>query len=191
MENLKAVKNVYVTMTVCCILGGAVLFVWPGLGMEVLCRICGVFFLIYGLAKLSGYFAKDLFQLAFQFDFGLGIVSMILGALLIFRTDYIVGFLAFCIGIFMLVDGALKIQTALEAKRFGIERWKWILITAIAAGMIGTLLLFSPMKATDLIVRMVGLSICLDGVMNLVLVTTTVRTIKNSHIDITHSTAAR
>lgn len=27
-------------------------------------------FIVYGVTKLSGYFAKDLFQLAFQFDLG-------------------------------------------------------------------------------------------------------------------------
>ncbi|MGN1176208.1 MAG: HdeD family acid-resistance protein [Roseburia sp.] len=179
MRNLKTVKHVYVVMTICCIVGGTILLIWPGLGLDILCKICGVFFLVYGLAKLSSYFTKDLFQLAFQFDFGLGIVSIILGALMIFRTDHIVGFLAFCIGTFMLIDAALKIQTAFEAKRFGIERWKWILITAIAAGIIGAFLLFSPMKATTLIIRMVGLGICLDGVMNLVVVTNTVKTINN------------
>lgn len=184
MKNLKTAKNVYVVMTIFCIVGGAILLVWPGLGLDVLCKICGVFFMIYGLAKISSYLTKDLFQLAFQFDFGLGIVSMILGVLMIFRTDHIVEILAFCIGIFMLVDAALKIQTALEAKRFGIERWKWILITAIASGIVGALLLFSPMKTTNLIVRMVGLGICLDGVMNLVVVTNTVRKIKNMQKDI-------
>lgn len=78
----------------------------------------------------------------------------------------------------MLIDAALKIQTAIEAKRFGIEKWRWILITAIAVGIIGAFLLFSPMKATDLIVRMVGLGICFDGVMNLVVVTNTVKRLK-------------
>ncbi|MGN1166384.1 MAG: HdeD family acid-resistance protein [Lachnospiraceae bacterium] len=184
MRNLKTVKNVYVVMTICCIVGGTTLFVWPGLGLDVLCRIYGVFFLVYGLAKLSSYFTKDLFQLAFQFDFGLGIVSIILGALMIFRTDHFVVSLAFCIGIFMLTDAALKIQTAFEAKRFGIDRWKWILITAIAAGIIGAFLLLSPMKTTNYVVRMVGLGICLDGVMNLVVVLNTVKTMRISQKEI-------
>lgn len=184
MKNLKTAKNVYVVMTIFCIIGGAILLVWPGLGLDVLCKVCGVFFMIYGLAKISSYFTKDLFQLAFQFDFGLGIVSMILGALMIFRTAHIVKLLGFCIGIFMVVDAALKIQTAFEAKKFGIERWKWILITAIASGIVGAMLLFSPMKATKLIVRMVGLGICLDGIMNLVVVSNTVKTIRNTKKDI-------
>lgn len=184
MKNLKAVKNTYLVMIICCILGGLVLLIWPGIGLNILCKVCGIFFLLFGLAKLSGYFTNDLFQLAFQFDFGLGIVSIIMGALMLFRTGHLVEFLAFCIGIFMLVDAALKIQTAIEAKRFGISNWIWILITAILAGVIGALLLFSPMKTTGVIVRMVGLGICLDGVLNLVVVINTVKTIKNAEKDI-------
>ena len=40
------------------------------------------------------------------------------------------------------------------------------------------------MKATKLIVRMVGLGICFDGVMNLVVVTNTVKTIKKAQKEI-------
>ena len=58
------------------------------------------------------------------------------------------------------------------------------MITAIAAGMIGAFLLFSPMKATNFIVRMVGIGICFDGIMNLVVVTNTVKTIKNTEKEI-------
>ena len=184
MRSLKRAKNVYVAISIFCIVGGILLLIWPGLGLDVLCKISGVFFLIYGLAKISSYFTKDLFQLAFQFDFGLGIVSVMLGALMIFRTDHIVGVLSFCMGMFMLVDAALKIQTSFEARKFGIERWKWILITALAAGIVGGFLLFSPMEATDLIVRVVGLGISLDGIMNLVVVTNTVRMIRNTQTDV-------
>ncbi|MDO4189790.1 MAG: DUF308 domain-containing protein, partial [Lachnospiraceae bacterium] len=91
MKNLKRVKNIYLTLTVCYIVGGLMLLFWPGLGLDVLCKICGAFLLIYGLAKISSYFTKDIFQLAFQFDFGLGVVLIILGSVMIFRAEHIVG----------------------------------------------------------------------------------------------------
>ena len=131
MKNLKMIKNIYLLLIVCSILVGAVLLIWPQMGVSVMCKVYGVFLLIYGLGKLSGYFTGDLFQLAFQYDFGLGIVSLILGFVLLLRTEHIVEFLAVCIGIFMLVDAALKIQTAIDAKKFGISKWWLILMMAI------------------------------------------------------------
>lgn len=80
----------------------------------------------------------------------------------------------------MLVDAALKVQTAIEAKRFGIEKWLWILITAILAGITGAVLLFNPFEATSIIVRIIGLGICLNGIMNLVVVKNTIRTVKTT-----------
>jgi len=178
MNKLKAMKNLYIVLGACLVLGGLILLIWPVVGLDVLCKICGIFLVVYGIAKVSGYFTKDLFQLAFQFDFGLGIVTVILGLVMVFRTKEVVEFFAICIGIFMMVDAALKVQTAIEAKRFGISRWVYILSIAIATGVVGMILLFVPFTAARVIVRIVGLGICADGVMNLIVVTNTVRTMK-------------
>lgn len=178
------IKNMYLALILCSILVGAVLLIWPQMGVSVMCKVYGVFLLIYGLAKLSGYFTRDLFQLAFQYDFGLGIVSLILGFVLLLRTEHIVEFLAVCIGIFMLVDSALKIQTAIDAKKFGINKWWLILIAAIMAAFVGALLLLAPFETGSILVRVLGLSICFDGVMNLIVVMSTVRSIHRSQEDI-------
>ena len=118
MHTLVHVKNAYTVMTICLIALGAALLFMPQLGLKTMCMLYGVFLIIYGVTKLSGYFAKDLFQLAFQFDLALGIVSIVLGIIIIKKTEYIIEILSTAIGIFMLVDGAFKIQTAVEAKRF-------------------------------------------------------------------------
>ena len=178
MKNLKMIKNIYLLLIVCSILVGAVLLIWPQMGVSVMCKVYGVFLLIYGLGKLSGYFTGDLFQLAFQYDFGLGIVSLILGFVLLLRTEHIVEFLAVCIGIFMLVDAALKIQTAIDAKKFGISKWWLILMMAIMVAFVGALLLLAPFETGSILVRVLGLSICIDGIMNLIVVMSTVRSIR-------------
>ena len=178
------IKNMYLALILCSILVGAVLMIWPQMGVNVMCKVYGVFLLIYGLAKLSGYFTRDLFQLAFQYDFGLGIVFLILGFVLLLRTEHIVEFLAVCIGIFMLVDSALKIQTAIDARKFGINKWWLILIAAIMAAFVGALLLLAPFETGSVLVRVLGLSICIDGIMNLIVVMSTVRSIRRSREDI-------
>lgn len=180
MKSLSSTKNLYILLTIVCIVGGALLLIWPRLGLNVLCKISGIFLLIYGAAKISSYFTKDLFQLAFQFDLGLGIVAMLLGVLMLFKTAKIVSIFSFCVGIFLFVDSALKIQTSFEAKKFGIEKWYLILILSIISGIVGVCLLFSPSRTAGVIVRLVGLGICLNGVMNLVVVLNTVRIIEGS-----------
>ena len=175
MRNLKIVKNAYSIMTVCLILVGAILLFWPQMGLDMICKIYGIFLVIYGIAKLSGYFARDLFQLAFQFDLALGIASLIFGFVMIFRTGYAIEFLAGLIGVFMLIDAVFKIQTAIEANRFGIERWWMILVIALIVAVI------QPFRATGVITRLIGLNLCLDGILNLYVVQSTVKTIRRDH----------
>ena len=176
MHTLVRVKNAYTVMTICLIALGAALLFAPQLGLRTLCVVYGVFLIVYGVTKLSGYFAKDLFQLAFQFDLALGIVSIVLGIIIIKKTEYIIEILSTAIGIFMLVDGAFKIQTAVEAKRFGIENWWLILVMSFA----GILLLVTPFETAGMIVRLIGLNLSLDGILNLFVVRNTVETIRRN-----------
>ena len=144
MHTLVRVKNAYTVMTICLIALGTALLFAPQLGLRTLCVVYGVFLIVYGVTKLSGYFAKDLFQLAFQFDLALGIVSIVLGIIIIEKSEYIIEILSTAIGIFMLVDAALKIQTA------------------------------------GMIVRLIGLNLSLDGILNLFVVRNTVETIRRN-----------
>ena len=173
MHTLVRVKNAYTVMTICLIALGAALLFAPQLGLRTLC-------VVYGVTKLSGYFAKDLFQLAFQFDLALGIVSIVLGIIIIKKTEYIIEILSTAIGIFMLVDGAFKIQTAVEAKRFGIERWWLILVMSFVVAFVGILLLVTPFETAGMIVRLIGLNLSLDGILNLFVVRNTVETIRRN-----------
>lgn len=184
MKNLKAVKNIYLVLIICSIIMGAALLIWPQMGLDVLCKVYGVILIIYGIAKISGYFTKDLFQLAFQFDFAMGVITAVLGIVLLVRTGRVVEFLSILIGIFMLVDATFKIQTSFDAKRFGITRWWLILATAVAVAAVGILLLFAPLETTSVFVRLLGLSICFDGIMNLIVVCNTVRTIRHTEKEI-------
>ena len=72
MNGIKNFKNMYSILTICLILVGAVLLIAPGIALDVVCIIFGIYMIIYGAVKIMGYFAKDAYQLAFQFDLALG-----------------------------------------------------------------------------------------------------------------------
>lgn len=184
MQKLKFVKNIYIVLTTCLITVGVVLLIWPQIGLDVMCKIFGAILIVYGVAKILGYFSRDLFQLAFQFDFGLGIVATILGILLLARTDFMIEILSICIGIFLLVDATLKIQTSIDAKTFGITRWWLILTIAIVTAVIGAMLLLIPIKTVSILTRLIGLSLSMDGILNFIVVKSTVNTIKREKKDI-------
>lgn len=178
MKQLKIVKNAYSVLVVCLIVLGIVLMLWPKTVLGAICKILGILLVVYGLIKVAGYFTDDMYQLAFQFDLGLGIVSMIGGLVMLFRTEPVLEIVSICIGIFILVDAALKIQTSIDAKRFGLEKWWIILSIALLVAIVGILLITIPFKVTSAMVRGIGIVLCLDGILNLLVVQNTVRIIR-------------
>lgn len=178
MNGIKNFKNMYSILTICLILVGAVFLIAPGIALDVVCIIFGIYMIIYGAVKIMGYFAKDAYQLAFQFDLALGIVIAIVGIVFVCRTARVVQLLSTCIGIVMLVDATFKIQTSIDSKRFGISRWWLMLILAVIVAAIGILLILMPGETTRLMVRLIGLNLCMDGILNLVIVIDTVKTDK-------------
>ena len=178
MKSLKAIKNSYSILTICLILVGAVLLIWPHMALGAICKMCGIFLIIFGLVKLTGYFSKDIFQLAFQYDLGLGIASIIFGLIMVIRSWATIQLFSICIGIFLLIDAALKMQTAFESKKFGFRNWWVTLLIAIIVCILGISLFAMPFQTSGVITRLIGINLILDGALNLFVVQSTVRTIK-------------
>ena len=175
MERIRWMKRSYSVLAVILIAVGAFLLVKPQTGFIVICRILGVLLAAYGIIKIAGYFTKDRYELAFQFDLAMGILSMVLGCILIFRAPRMLEVFPAFIGVVVLTDAVFKIQTSLDARRFGIEKWWIILLIAIVAGMAGLLLLSLPIDAVSVLMRLTGINLVIDGCLNLWVVHDTVR----------------
>ena len=161
MRNLKTVKaaklGYIVTSLVLCGMG-VLLVVWPGLSARVLCRAAGILLLICGAIKLVGYFSRDLYRLAFQFDLAFGLLSAVMGFLLLLDAEGVIRTLHVIIGVIALADGLFKLQTALDARRFGLTRWWMIAVTALVSALFGLLLVADPFAGAAALMTMMGLT---------------------------------
>lgn len=180
MEKLKRVKEMYSVFSICLIILGATFIIKPDMSAELFCRICGILMILFGIVKLFGYFSRDLLQLAFQFDFAMGIISCLIGLVMFFRTTQFLEFFIIVIGLVMLFDALLRIQTALDAKKIGMDRWWVILMVALFTAVIGAMLFLRPYKGKTAIVMLIGLNLIIDGILNLFVVQSTVNTIRRS-----------
>ncbi len=137
--------------------------------------ILSVLCILVGGAKILGYFSNDLYRLAFQFDLAIGLFLAIIGVLtLIVGSKDPLGTVRL-FGIYIFIDGLLKLQTAIDAKKFGIARWLVILLTAIlmvGVGIVGLLASYLE-QISQLIVLDVALM--LDGLVNIWITAYTVR----------------
>ncbi|MEF2716280.1 MAG: DUF308 domain-containing protein [Oscillospiraceae bacterium] len=183
---MRAAKTGYIIMSVLlCVLGvlGVVLFVWPGVSVAVIGELLGIGMIVFGAVKVAGYLSRDLFRLAFQYDLAFGVLLIALGIVTLTHPGETIGFLCVVYGILVLSDGLFKVQIAVDAKRFGIDRWWAILLAAACAGVLGVLLVLRPGEGAQALTMLLGASLFLDGVMNLLVALLTVKIIRHQKPD--------
>ena len=135
--------------------------------------------MLFGLVKIIGYCSKDLYRLAFQFDLAFGILFVVLGFILIIRTDAMVNLICIVMGICVLADALLKIQISIDSRAFGIKKWWLILAMAILTGVAGFLLIFWPSESIQTIMILFGIDLITEGVLNLITILTAVKIIRH------------
>ena len=130
---------------------------------------------LFGVVKMLGYFSKDLYDLAFQHDLAFGILLLAMGAVLLFSSSTGLRPVAAAVGVAILADGLMKVQTALDARTFGLGLWWLILSAAIAAGASALLLLAGLTPSRDAVERLMGAALICEGVLSGVIILTAVK----------------
>ena len=138
----------------------------------------------FGVIKLVGYFSKDLYRLAFQYDLQFGILVLVLGLIVTVKPNNALNFLCIALGISILADGLFKMQIALDSKKFGISTWWLIMLLAVGAGMVGLIMVFRPTESLRVMTILLGLSLLTEGLLNLIVALLTVKIIKNQIPDV-------
>ena len=171
---MRIAKIGYIVMSVMFCIAGASFIALPDISITIIGISMGITMIVFGIVKLVGYFSRDLFRLAFQFDLELGILLLVLGVMVLIRPDDLMTFICIALGISILTDGLFKVQIALDSKRFGIKSWWVILALAVVAGTIGVFLIFRSAKSAQFLTVLLGVSILAEGILNLYTVISTV-----------------
>lgn len=176
-NRIKTAKLGYIIISIMLCVLGIVLIAVPDFSALLLCWIGGLLLILFGCVKIIGYFSKDLYRLAFQYDLAFGILMIVLGIALIVRTDTMGNIICIFLGICILDDALLKIQISIDSKTFGIRQWWLILAVAIITGTIGFLLVIRPWEGAQIAMMLLGIALLTEGVLNLVTILTAVKII--------------
>ena len=178
-NRIKAAKTGYIIISILLCVLGIVLIAVPDFSVTLLCVLGGGIMMLFGLVKIIGYCSKDLYRLAFQFDLAFGILFVVLGFILIIRTDAMVNLICIVMGICVLADALLKIQISIDSRAFGIKKWWLILAMAILTGVAGFLPIFRPSESIQTIMILFGIALITEGMLNLITILTAVKIIRH------------
>lgn len=134
----------YLIMSMLFYISGVIYIILPEVSPFGICIVSGTALIVYGVIKIIGYFSKDLYCLAFQYDLACGLFLIVLGIILLARSQRLIPYMSVGLGALVLLDSLLSIQMSKDAKQFGLETWNVILTASIITGILGVLMIINP-----------------------------------------------
>lgn len=181
---VRAAKTGYIVTSILLCLIGVLFIFFPHVGAMWLGTVCGIVLVVSGVIRIMGYFSRDLYRLAFQYDLEFGILLMIIGVLILLRGSGFMKLGSIILGIMVISDGLIKIRISRDAHRFGIARWWLILLLALVTCLAGAIMIFLPAEGSMLLSIWIGVSLLSEGIMNLIVAICTVKVVENQKADI-------
>ena len=191
---MRAAKTSYIVLSVLYCVFGVLLIAVPDFSMKLLGILVGCMMIGFGAVKLMGYFSRDLYRLAFQFDLAYGILLIVLGLIVLVRPVQLVSFFCLVLGICILADGLLKIQAASDSKRFGLRPW-WLIVDAdlilvmdqgniMEQGTHRALLAAGDWDGARALLVLLGIAMLAEGILNLCVACSMIKIIRHQQPDV-------
>ena len=131
--------------------------------------IIGAVLIALGVLALIRFIksAKNITEMNFNLDIIYGLVTVILGIVIITNPKAIASILPIVLGIAIVINSASKLQYAFILKNDNNDMWKTTMIIAIVSAICGVILLFNPFAGAVLIMKIVGIFIVVYSVLDI------------------------
>lgn len=175
MKKLRMARDGYILISFIFYVSGIIYMLMSSTSPLVVCICSGTILILYGIVKIIGYCSNDLYNLAFQYDFACGVFLIVVGIITLGCNLRIRQYLTPALGLLILLDAVLKLQTSKDAKVFGLRTWNRILIFSIIAGIFGVLIIVKPFQGIRITHIINGCGLLAEGIMNHLTVKETVK----------------
>lgn len=168
VDRIRKSKWTYIIASVIFILLGLMLIFDPTTTGRKITFLIGGAIIAYGAFRLVSYFIKNKGEKSVSIDVIIGTVLCICGLAIIIFSNDVFRILSLFVGIFLIIDGMLKLQTAINARRAGISSWWAVLAAAAACIAFGCILIFVPALRNNASAMALGIALLVDGAQNLI-----------------------
>ena len=166
-----SIENVYNRMiiyslitAILSIIVGLVLIFLPAVSNKVVGIIIGIIILAYGITAVYKYFHRDGAKI-YTLNIVFGVLYSILGVVIILYPYSVMSFVTVCLGLFVIINGATKINYGIWLKRGNEDSWLVTLVTGIFLVVLGIMLVFNPFSALTL-TQISGAFLIIVGILN-------------------------
>lgn len=169
MNNImnKFFKSSLITSILLLVLGGLLIFESEATIVSISYIIGGILIAL-GIVALISYIRNKRSIANTDLDIIYGIVTIILGTLIITHPKALASIMPFVLGISIVISSAGKVQTALELKKTENDAWVMTIIVALLSTICGLILIFNPFAGATMIMQVVGIFIIIYAILDII-----------------------
>ncbi len=164
MKLSTATRVILLIFGILLILLSIALFAMPGMNTVVLGYIACILMLVYGIAQIVFYCINHKTQAVSGWVLADGILTGILGLLLLFMPGVQILTMSFLFAMWVLFGGITRLAGSFAVKDAGSSDWGWILAAGIIGTLLGIWLMFDPMLSLMTIGILVPLAFLFQGI---------------------------
>lgn len=129
-------------------------------------------YIMLSIVFAVGFFLSGIFEMFFAlsnkhkswgWSFALGLLSIIIGLLMILNPAISMATLPFYVGFMLLFHSILGISSSYEMRQYGIMDWGWLMLVAVLALIFSFMMLWNPLFAGVSIVVWTGIAFIVIG----------------------------
>ena len=147
------------------LLFGVFLFIKPKLANSIIGYVVGTIVLVSGISSLFNYFTKKEMKYI-NVELIYGIITIIAGISIIFNPLSISSIITIGVGIWMIINGIIKINRGIILKNYKEEIWPLLLFIGILTLFSGMIIIFNPFKGTMVVTQVLGMFIIIYAILD-------------------------
>ncbi len=143
---------------------GILLVAWPDVTVLVLANVMGAIFIASGIYQIINYFVVKGQQDFFNNGLLSGVVSLLVGIAAIVIGEDIANVFRIIIGIWMIYEALVRVNTSIKLHAAGVKIWRYVLIIALIMLVLGVFVTFNA----GAVIQLIGWMMILTGIVGVV-----------------------
>ncbi|NMD37409.1 MAG: hypothetical protein GYA87_01855, partial [Christensenellaceae bacterium] len=141
--------------------------IFPSAFLVAIGYIIALTSLLFGLYHIVNYFIKGK-NTIMENQLVIGLIFFVIGIYIFLVPQFPVSIAPFFFGVYVLINGFMELQFALDLKNLGFEKWFLALILSIIVILLGVFIMMNPFATEVILLSFIGISMIISGISLLV-----------------------
>ena len=168
VESFKRLFRMSIFTSIFFIALGLFLVIKPDTTITAISYIIGGIIMVTGITFLIKYFSNREQYVLFSGDLIFGVLSIVIGLVLILNPTALAKVIPFIIGVWILISSVTKIEYSMQLKSIDNRAWVYTMIIAIITFIWGLLLIFDPFGGAMAITQIIGIFILVYAILDFI-----------------------